>query len=57
MKRYLLRQRLRQRAPRVPRGFSGVFIRGFPPNKKTTRQRDKTLPLLLLGAPREMLRQ
>ena len=19
-------------------GFSGVFIRGFPPNKKTTRQ-------------------
>ena len=30
------------RAPRVPRGFSGVFIRGFPPNKKTTRQRIKT---------------
>ena len=23
----------------VPRRFSGVFIRGFPPNKKTTRQR------------------
>jgi hypothetical protein len=23
--------------------FSGVFIRGFPPNKKTTRQRDKTM--------------
>ena len=23
---------------------SGVFIRGFPPNKKTTRQRIKTTP-------------
>ena len=29
------------RAPRVFRGFSGVFIRGEPPNKKTTRQRTK----------------
>ncbi|WP_310429075.1 hypothetical protein, partial [Chamaesiphon sp. VAR_48_metabat_135_sub] len=29
-------------ARRVPRRFSGVFIRGFPPNKKTTRQQDKT---------------
>jgi hypothetical protein len=26
----------------VSRRFSGVFIRGFPPNKKTTRQRIKT---------------
>ena len=26
---------------------SGVFIRGEPPNKKTTRQRDKTLLLLI----------
>jgi hypothetical protein len=33
------------RARRVPRRFSGVFIRGEPPNKKTTRQRNKTLPL------------
>ena len=30
------------RARRVPRRFSGVFIRGEPPNKKTTRQRIKT---------------
>jgi hypothetical protein len=30
------------RARRVSRRFSGVFIRGFPPNKKTTRQRIKT---------------
>ena len=30
----------RMRVPSfVPRQFSGVFIRGFPPNKKTTRQR------------------
>ncbi len=29
------------RARRVSRRFSGVFIRGFPPNEKTTRQRDK----------------
>ncbi len=30
------------RARRFPRRFSGVFIRGEPPNKKTTRQRIKT---------------
>ncbi len=29
------------RARRVSRRISGVFIRGFPPNKKTTRQRTK----------------
>jgi hypothetical protein len=29
------------RTVRVPRRFSVVFIRGFPPNKKTTRQRTK----------------
>ncbi len=27
------------RVRRVSRRISGVFIRGFPPNKKTTRQR------------------
>ncbi len=31
------------RARRVPRRFSGVFIRGEPPNKNTTRQRIKTV--------------
>jgi hypothetical protein len=29
------------RTVRVPRQFSGVFILGFPQNKKTTRQRTK----------------
>ena len=30
-----------------PAHKSGVFIRGFPPNKKTTRQRNKTAVLFL----------
>jgi hypothetical protein len=31
--------------PHIAQQDSGVFIRGEPPNKKTTRQQDKTLPL------------
>jgi hypothetical protein len=36
-------------AGRKPPGLCGVFIRGFPPNKKTTRQRDKTRQTLRYG--------
>jgi hypothetical protein len=41
MKRYLLRQRLRQRDPRVPRGFSETateITRRFPPHVFQSRQ-------------------
>ncbi len=46
----------------VPRRFSGVFIRGEPPNKKTTRQRVKTgeferRRFALLGFPEGLANQ